>query len=203
MGGWGSGRSSTRSLVEHSLVIDLSRIMNRGWLKDGRRGRFRLRFLQTGDSIRLFYDLRDPYEAWLELNYRQFIRADVQPEVAQHIPLTFTEPHFGGRRWWMICDGQRVAKLYLPPGGNSFGSRQAWGLVYGSQRRDQFGRTFARLDRLERQLARQERQRAEAGHPQGIRRDPEVRPSDELQHASAHCADVMESMLRNIEGRFA
>lgn len=89
---------------------------------------------QTGERITFFYDLRDADDAWLELNYRQFVRAGVHPEVAQHIPLTFTKPHYGGRRWWMICDGDRVAKVYRPPGANSFGSRRAWRLVYRSQR---------------------------------------------------------------------
>lgn len=200
MGGLGSGRSSTRSLVEHSLTIDLPLLMRRGRLKDGQRGRFVIRNLSNGEYIIAFHDLRDPDEAWLELNYRQFIRADVQPEVAQYIPLTFTVPHFGGRRWWMICPycGQRVAKLYLPPGGDTFACREEWQLVYESQRRDQFWRALARLDRLERQLARQERKRAKAGHAPAIRRDTEERLSDELQHASAHCAAAMESSLRNI-----
>jgi hypothetical protein len=103
MGGLGSGRASTRSLVEHSMVIDLPLMIKRGWIKDRQRGRFGFRFVNSGEHIRAYYDLRDPNDAWLELNYRQYIRADVQPEVAQAIRLTFTEPHFGGRRWWMIC----------------------------------------------------------------------------------------------------
>ncbi len=121
-----------------------------------------MRFVSSGEYVTVFHDLCDPYEGWIELNYRQFFDADIQPEVAQHISLAFTNPYFGGRRWWMICPyaGQRVTKLYLPPGGNTFACREEWGLVYESQRRDQFRRTVAGLGRLERQLERQDK----AGH---------------------------------------
>ena len=56
--------------------------------------------------------------------------------------LVTTQPTYGGRRWWFLCplarnDGgppRRLAKLYLPPGGRYFGSRQAYGLTYTSCR---------------------------------------------------------------------
>ena len=56
------------------------------------------------------------------------------------IRLVTTEPTYGGRRWWFLCplarnDGgppRRVAKLYLPPGGRYFGSREAYELTYTS-----------------------------------------------------------------------
>lgn len=145
VGGVGSGRSSTRLLVEHSLVIDLPLMMKRGWIKDAQCGRFGFRFVHNGENIRAYYDLRDPNDAWLELNYRESIHADMQPEVVQHIPLTFTQPHFGGRRWWMICscDGRRVAKLYRPQCGNAFACREDWDLAYESQRQGRFD--FTRL----------------------------------------------------------
>jgi hypothetical protein len=170
VGGLGSGRSSTRSLIEHSFVIDLPLMLKRGWMKDGQRGRFGFRFVNSGEQVRAYYDLRLPRDAWLELNYRQYIRADVQPEVAQLIRLTFTQPHFGGRRWWMICpcDGRRVAKLYRPPCGDTFACREEWDLAYESQRQGQLVRTLARWDRIERQLERQERKQAKAGRPRGI-----------------------------------
>jgi hypothetical protein len=56
------------------------------------------------------------------------------------VRLVTTTPHYGGLRWWFICplvrrDGgppRRVAKLYLPPGGKYFGSREGYGLTYRS-----------------------------------------------------------------------
>lgn len=159
MGGLGSGRSSMGSLVEHAVTIDLQSMIRCGQVHDGHRGRLGMRVRYTGEFIRVFYDLRDPDDASLELNYRQFIGADVQPEVAQTFRLTFTVPHFGGRRWWMICpcDGRRVAKLYKPIAGNTFACREEWGLVYESQRQGSVDRTFARLDRIQRSFERRQR----------------------------------------------
>lgn len=51
----------------------------------------------------------------------------------QWIRLTTSHPHFGGERWWFICPcGQRVGKLYLPPGGRSFKCRHCYNLTYRS-----------------------------------------------------------------------
>ena len=48
------------------------------------------------------------------------------------VRLVSTRPNYGGRRWWFLCPlvRRRVAKLYLPPGGRLFGSREAYGLTY-------------------------------------------------------------------------
>jgi hypothetical protein len=194
----GSGRSSLRALVEHSQIIDLPRMMKRGWLKDGHRGQFGMRFVSSGERLRVFYDLRDPHEAWLELNYRPFIRADMRPEIAQCISLTFTRPHFGGRRWWMVCDGQRVTKLYMPPGGDSFASREAWQLVYGSQRDDELGRAFSRLSRLQRKLWCEERWGAEPTRPKGMWRSRFQRLMAEFREADARCFALTEAMVSKV-----
>jgi len=54
-----------------------------------------------------------------------------------HVWLRYTVPQYGGRRWWFSCPltGDRVAKLYLPPGQNRFASRRAYGLAYKSSRK--------------------------------------------------------------------
>jgi hypothetical protein len=48
------------------------------------------------------------------------------------VRLVTTRPNYGGRRLWFVCPlvGRRAAKLYLPPGGRLFGSREAYGLTY-------------------------------------------------------------------------
>ena len=55
-------------------------------------------------------------------------RGGERKDVRQTVRLTFTRPNYGGKRWWMLCpvSGRRVGKLYLPPGGDVFASRQAW-----------------------------------------------------------------------------
>ena len=77
----------------------------------------------------------NPHAAWLRLTYT----ASGNP-VDYRVGLVATQPAYGGRRWWFVCplvrkDGgppRRVAKLYLPPGGRYFGSREAYGLTYTS-----------------------------------------------------------------------
>ena len=70
------------------------------------------------------------------------------------VQLVTTTPNYGGLRWWFICplvrrDGgppRRVAKLYLPPGGTYFGSREGYGLTYTScQESRKFDKFYASL----------------------------------------------------------
>ncbi|MCB2079335.1 MAG: hypothetical protein KDE55_16765 [Novosphingobium sp.] len=79
---------------------------------------------------------------------------DDREHVTQTVQLSFTQPHFGGKRWWMLCPfrGLRVGKLYLPAGGDRFASRQAWRLGYASQRMAERDRPFEALSRLQRKL---------------------------------------------------
>lgn len=139
MGGWGSGRRADHALVEDALTLNLPRMFRRRWIQDGHCDKGMLRFSQWGTvyaSVSYSYDLAGENEGWLRLNYTRRLTGQDRARVEQLIRLEFTEPHFGGRRWWMICPsgGQRVAKLYLPPGGDRFASRQEWRLVYSSQR---------------------------------------------------------------------
>ena len=105
MGGWGSGRTSYRSLVEDAVTLNLPLMIGRGWIRDGLSGAGKLR-LSTRDGqlmpIRLSYDLTYPYEGWLDLRYCRLLPSEERLNVKQRIQLKVTEPHFGGRRWWMI-----------------------------------------------------------------------------------------------------
>ena len=77
----------------------------------------------------------DPEAAWLKLTYT----ASGNP-MDYRVRLVTTQPTYGGRRWWFMCPlafmagapPRRVAKLYLPPGGRYFGSREAYRLTYTS-----------------------------------------------------------------------
>ena len=57
---------------------------------------------------------------------------------ANHVAISMisTALHSGGRRWWFICPvtGDRVGKLYLPPGATHFAGRHAHNLTYTSCR---------------------------------------------------------------------
>lgn len=97
--------------------------------------------------------MNEPACERLELFYSNTRHGKTQ-EVRQTVALTHTVPNFGGRRWWMRCpvNGSRVAKLYLPPGGDIFASRQAWRLGYQSQRNAPRDQPFERLFRLQEKL---------------------------------------------------
>jgi hypothetical protein len=74
---------------------------------------------------------RDGDEGWLRLVYQA--RAEVIQRVIQ---LRTTVPTYGGLRWWFVCPvtGEWKAKLYLPPGGAQFVSREGGDLTYLSCR---------------------------------------------------------------------
>jgi hypothetical protein len=78
--------------------------------------------------------------------------------VRQTISLVRSRPRFGGWRWWFLCPlsqdrGERrpVRVIFLPPGQRYFGSREAHGLNYRSQKES---RSLSKLlDRLAREYA--------------------------------------------------
>lgn len=68
------------------------------------------------------------------------------------IRLQTTRQSRGGLRWWLTCPlqypagpcGRRVAKLYLPPGGDYFGCRACHDLTYASCQESRSGDSFFR-----------------------------------------------------------
>ena len=139
MGGYGSGRRSGRCTVEDGLTIDLSRMLRRGWVKDGCSSGGSLTWSSRGETIATVshrYDLIKPDNAHLTLLYTMTLGDGPPEKIEQQIRLTYTRPTYGGRRWWFICpySNRRVGKLHLPPSCTRFASRQQWRLAYQSQR---------------------------------------------------------------------
>jgi hypothetical protein len=67
--------------------------------------------------------------------------------------LTTTRPHFGGRRWWIVCPcGRRVAALYGAAVAGSYRCRTCARLVYTSQRETASQRLLRRADKLRARL---------------------------------------------------
>jgi hypothetical protein len=144
MGGFGSGRywTGVKRTVECSRVLDLNYLYREGFVRPGgpygtlvwtnmiTRTEFTVRFGfdfnsqdLTDISMRLWYSVADGQEY---VNYR--------------IPLSYTRPNYGGRRWWFSCPiskngiacNRRLSRLYLPRGGKYFGCRQCHDLTYAS-----------------------------------------------------------------------
>jgi hypothetical protein len=94
------------------------------------------------------------FEIWVNLTGRRSIHIPPQPlklEGAsvripgQTIRLAVTYPHFGGDRFWFICEcSMRAGRLYLPPGKRVFRCRDCYELTYRSS---QEHNTQAQADR--------------------------------------------------------
>ncbi len=155
MGGYGSGwQGAKKATVEGSLVLTASSLVRKkalvpgswtrgswGWTYDG--------YDEPHATISYEADLTDQGNSWLRLHYR----ASGEP-VDYKVQLVTTTPNYGGLRWWFICPlvrrdsgpPRRVAKLYLPPGGKYFGSREGYGLTYTScQESRNFDKLYAYL----------------------------------------------------------
>lgn len=146
MGGWGSGRYGGRPTANASLRIDLAWMLRTGRAREGSHISGGLSWNCGGEpsgSIGYRALMYPPGEERLELTYTRG-KGDDAEQVQQTVRLCFTVPNYGGKRWWMLCPFRhiRVGKLYLPPGGDRFASRQAWRLGYQCQRDAKRDRAF-------------------------------------------------------------
>jgi hypothetical protein len=137
MGGFGSGwRRARTDVVEDCLVLSIADLVREKIIIPGAVERGVLAWSRAGKQphARVTYeaDLRTDKHAAIQLRYRVDDRSE-----STYVWLRYTEPHYGGRRWWFSCPltGDRVAKIYLPPGQNHFASRRAYGLAYKSYRK--------------------------------------------------------------------
>lgn len=118
-------------------------------------------------------------------------------EVTQTVRLCRTRPHFGGKRWWMLCPyrGDRVGKLYLPSGGDRFASRQAWRLGYQSQRIASRDRAFEKLFRLQKKLGCDQGWEAGLYRPKGMWHRTFDRHMQRYWQLDDECAGEMAAMM--------
>ncbi len=140
----------------------------------------------------------------LVLNYRQGT-GDVQEHVLQSIYLTFTQPHLGGKRWWMLCpfSGQRVGKLYMPVNGDRFASRKAWRLGYQSQRVTDRDAIFGRLFRVQKKLGCEQGWGNFPLRPKGMHHRTYRRLLDEFEYLDNLCGVEMmraTGLLKALDG---
>lgn len=142
-------------------------------------------------------DLRDEYAGELRLIYTRGSGADKE-NVRQTVRLVYTEPNYGGRRWWMVCpySGQRVSKLYLPNAGDRFAGRKAWRLAYNSQRKSARDRPFEALFRLQRKLGCEQGWEAPLIRPKGMWRRTFERHLDRYEELDAQCAVAIAPLLK-------
>ena len=153
MGGYGSGRSGSRSTVEQCLILDASRwarerVLREESIRTGTwrwmRGEERVAFVdysintsQTSPTLGLTYRVAGVHQSYF-------------------IGLQTTEPRYGGLRWWFSCPlqmkgvpcGRRVRKLFLPPGSHYFGCRNCHNLTYDSRKENAMNRALTKTQRI-------------------------------------------------------
>jgi hypothetical protein len=156
---------------------------------------------EPAGSIGYVANMEDPHDSYLRLNYWRG-SGDEREHVDQQIHLVFTEPNFGGRRWWMICPfrGNRVAKLYLPNWGDRFAGRRAWRLGYQSQRVAHRDRPFEKLFRLQRKLGSEQGWEAGLRRPKGMHLKTFERHLDRYEELDAECAAHMMAWIGLLRG---
>jgi hypothetical protein len=157
---------------------------------------------EPAGSISYVANMEDASGSYLRLNVWRG-SGDDREHVEQKIRLAFTEPHYGGRRWWMICPykGVRAAKLYLPNGGDRFASRQAWGLAYQSQRVGHRDRAFEKLFRLQRKLGCEQGYDSFIRRPKGMWNRTFERHLERFEELDAQCGAEMAMLVLRLGGR--
>jgi hypothetical protein len=135
MGGFGSGRRSSRPTTDDCLRINLSNLKQLDMLKRhcmARREQVWSQYGQTIADLTLVTDVHclEPLPC-LRIRGRAFgkvINCVVQLD-------EYALP-YGGERWYALCPrtGRRCAALVLPPGRVQFASVEGWNVAYGSQR---------------------------------------------------------------------
>lgn len=195
MGGFGSGRSGGRPTANAAKKIDLAWMIRTGRAKPGKwvSGSLSWSWGSTpAGSISYVANMEDVSASYLRLMYWSGGGADRQ-HMEQVVRLIFTEPNFGGRRWWMMCpySGRRAAKLYMPAGGDRFASRNAWKLGYQSQRVARRDRPFEKLFRLQRKLGSEQGWEAHLRRPKGMWRRTYERHLERYYELDEECAVEM------------
>ncbi|MBY8337923.1 hypothetical protein KYN89_12805 [Alteriqipengyuania sp. NZ-12B] len=186
------------------MRIDLVWMMRRGLAREGDYRQGTLSWTCNGSpsgSIGYRASMDAPGSERLTLDYSRGSGEDTE-RVNQTIRLIFTEPNYGGKRWWMICPYRhiRVGKLYLPPGGDRFACRRAWRLGYQSQRDAARDKPFERLFRLQKKLGCELGWGNVPTRPKGMWHRTYERHMETFWELDEQCSLEMAGMLTRFKG---
>ena len=200
MGSILSGRRDGKPLVEDCLTLDLAWLMRLGPIRQGHAGSGEIKWSRDGNPLATGHfrlDLGEMEMPHLLLRYTVLLPDGTHKKVVQEIALASTEQHFGGRRWWMICPttGKRARTLHLPPDGNRFASRKAWGLAYRVERLNHFDRPFEKLFRAQRILGGSGRLGARVERPKGMWRRTYACHCARIERHDLACVDQIAALI--------
>lgn len=200
MGGFGSGRYGGRPTADMSKKIDFAwmirvrKAVPGQWISGGLSWNCGGR---PAGSVSYVANMENEHDSYLRLQYWRG-----EQHIEQKVRLVFTEPNFGGRRWWMICPskGARVGKLYMPNGGDCFAGRKAWRLAYNSQRVARRDRPFEKLFRLQRKLGSDQGWEAGLRRPKGMHGKTFEKHCERYEALDAECAVEMMRVIGLLRG---
>lgn len=205
MGGYFSGRQNGRPTADSCKRIDIAWMIRTKRAIPGQWLRGTLSW-SCGDRpagwISYEADMREPDNSELRLSYTRG-EGDNREHVNQTVRLVFTEPNYGGRRWWMVCPygHNRVGKLYLPGGGDRFAGRKAWKLGYHIQRVAHREKAFEALFRLQKKLGCRQGWEAGLPRPKGMWRRTYERHWERYCELDDICGAEMMGMVLRLRER--
>lgn len=210
MGGYGSGRRYGDPVAEEALRINFAWMVRTGRAVPGSRVWGSLSWSCGGEpsgNISYTCDMTDPENGILELRFTVTRHSTGQAnKYCQRVPLSYTLPHFGGKRWWMHCPstGERVGKLYCPAGAELFASRKAYRIGYRSQRVTDREAIFERLFCIQKKLGCEQGWGNWITRPKGMHHKTFERYQDEFEYLDELCGvEMMRTigLLRAMEKR--
>lgn len=163
MGGFGSGRVSTR----HKEQVENTRFIRAQWVRD------QWSTLKAGITTRVSWTCGgEPYgeagisliDKRLHIEYRQRAAGeDEWHDVHEVVELTYTVPNFGGKRLWLHCPhcGRRVGVLYCS---ETVACRRCLHLSYRTEGEDSIDRLRLKAEKLRKRLGGNPYQRPKGMH---------------------------------------
>jgi hypothetical protein len=153
MGGFGSGRRSSRRCTDEMLALDVREIQRRGLIVPG--GNLTLQWFVGEDTTAAMKVAIG--EGFAVFSYERRERNGAWRPVKCPVPLAWTRCHYGGQRAWWRCPSEgcnrRVAVLY---GGPDFRCRHCHHLAYRCQRESKGDRALRRASGIRRRLGREQ-----------------------------------------------
>lgn len=151
MGGLGSGRVS----AQHREKVEQARFIPSSWVRE------RMGVLGIGAPIIIGWKQGSQpfgeagmvlFDQRLHIVYRKRSDGEAQwQDVHEVVELSYTEPHFGGKRLWFLCPhcGRRVAVLYCS---DVVACRKCQHLSYRTEREDAIDRLRSKAAKIKDRL---------------------------------------------------
>tara|TARA_R110002051_G_scaffold57104_11_gene105909 strand:- start:4733 stop:5371 length:639 start_codon:yes stop_codon:yes gene_type:complete len=150
MGGYGSGRTSTKRKAEHYRSLDVNQFHRTGCLRTGWQGNW----IWSRDGHEIARINCRTEERRIVLDYKVRERGEDWELISQAVPITSQSCNYGGQRPYFVCSGvvngrhcgRRVGKLFA--GGKYFLCRHCYHIAYASQSEAPHDRALQRANKI-------------------------------------------------------